>query len=242
MADNASSQTLGTVDALILCGGKGTRLQSVVSDRPKVMATIAERPFLDILLQSLFDQGFLRVILAVGYLKEHIMGHYHTDTRIVFSEESEPLGTGGAVKHAKPLIVSDHFFVLNGDSYCTLDYRTLYDSHLAKNALISIALADPAGRHDGGNVFTDQTGRIVRFMEKLSAEGSPYINAGVYVMDRRIFTVLPDAQSFSLEHDVFPHLLDHPCYGYVTASHVMDIGTPERYKDIDTYFKRRQRS
>lgn len=229
---------LGKLDVLILSGGQGTRLRSVVSDRPKVMAEMGnERPFIDVLVEDLFRQGVRRITLAIGYLGNQIKEYYKNDPRITFSEEVEPLGTGGAIKNARPLIQSEHFLVMNGDSVCTFDLRHFYETHRSEDRLISILLTKPTDRTDAGNVLVDDRGRIIDFKEKEGAVAG-FINGGIYLMHQRVFDHMPEAAVFSVEKDFFPRVLEQPCYGYVVESEVMDIGTPERYhKYFNTFNK-----
>jgi len=139
------------IDVLILCGGKGTRLQSVVSDRPKSMADVEDRPFLDILIEYITLFGFRRIILCVGYMKDMIKNHYmakDNHAQILYSEEDVPLGTGGAVKNARTLVHGDRFIVVNGDTFCSLDYRSMVAFHDEKNALVTVSLVAQERRGD----------------------------------------------------------------------------------------------
>jgi len=118
-------------DALIVCGGLGTRLQAVVSDRPKGLATISGRPFLDILVEELLQQGFDRLIFCTGHGSDQVAAHYsgRSGEQFVFSAEDHPLGTGGAVRNALPHVRSDPFAVVNGDSFCRVAYADLFAFH-----------------------------------------------------------------------------------------------------------------
>src|SRR5690349_21298843 len=118
---NTATARLGAIDAAILCGGKGTRLQPVISDLPKGLAPVRGRALLDILVEDLVAQGLRRIILCVGHMKEQIISHFsgRRDADFLFSEETAPLGTGGAVKNAAEFIRSDPFLVMNGDSMCS---------------------------------------------------------------------------------------------------------------------------
>lgn len=228
---------LSGVDVFILCGGAGTRLRQIVPDKPKVIASIGSRPFLDILLEDLFLWGFRKIYLGVGYMKEHVMDRYRRDSRIFFSEEEKPLGTGGAVKRAAPLFASEHVLVMNGDSFCAVDYGRFYDFHLKKKALLSIVLARASDRTDVGNVVIDGESRIVSFREKSSTgNGERFMSGGIYLMRRDAFGYMPAKDVFSIEYDFFPNILEKPCYGFVVDAEIMDIGTPERYSKINEYF------
>ena len=121
---------LDKYDCLILCGGMGTRLRSVDAHTPKVMMSFEERPFLDILVHHLKVQGFRRIILATGFKSDWIEKYYQVNDPgvvIEYSRETEPLGTGGAIKNARELIQSDPFFVLNGDCYCDVFFDDFLD-------------------------------------------------------------------------------------------------------------------
>lgn len=226
-----SPRPIEEVDVIILCGGQGTRLRSVITDRPKVMAPMGgERPFLDFLLEDLFSQGVKRVILAVGHLREQIREYYKNDSRIIISEEHEPLGTGGAVKNAASLVQSEHFLVMNGDSACEVDLSDFYKAHTSEDRLLSVVLTRPNERVDAGNVRIDAANRITDFKEKSGESGSTFINGGVYLMRQDALGHMPEQPAFSLEQDFFPKILQQSVYGYVIDSEVMDIGTPERYK------------
>src|SRR3989338_5545846 len=129
------------VDALILCGGLGTRLKGVVKDVPKVMAQVDGVPFLNLIISYLKKQGIKRVILATGYKAADVEKYFRENNQgivIDFSREAEPLGTGGAVKNAGPIITSDPFFVLNGDSFCACDLKKFLKFHTTKKADASL--------------------------------------------------------------------------------------------------------
>ena len=220
------------IDVIILCGGKGTRLRPVVSDRPKSLAVIGDTTFLDILIESLTQQGFTRFILCVGYMKDQMIDHFkkRDDISIIFSEEEEALGTGGALKNARSLIRSETFLVLNGDSICDLDFEKFYRFHKNKNAVLSIALAQTDQAHDYGSVMVDHSDMITSFREKVTNSTHGLINAGIYLMRQDIFSFMPKADHFSLETDFFPEILQEKCAGFIIKSELIDIGTPDRYK------------
>ena len=237
--------SLDYIDVIILCGGLGTRLKPLIFEEPKVLAKIGDQTFLDILIDNISFYGSTNIILCIGHLKDNIkryFGHCHdyyeqknrivynyNDCRIKFSEEGEPLGTGGALKNAELLINSDPFIVMNGDSICNVDFRKLLDFHKNKKALLSMVLARSMTSRDYGTVILDNSSRIINFNEKPIDNNETMINAGIYIMQKDIFSYMPDRKTFSLEYDLFPKLCNDICYGFVTNSEIIDIGTPERY-------------
>lgn len=222
----------GSTDVLILCGGRGTRLQSVVSDKPKPMAEVDTRPFLDLLIDHVATFGFRRFLLLAGHQAEVIASHYkipRNGLSIHVSVEPQPLGTGGAVRHAQSLIQSDPFLVLNGDSFCRVDLPGMLRYHFQhEDALAIIALAREMEPTDYGGVTLDETGRILRFDEKNPQAASGLVNAGIYVFNRGLLDRIPAGRAVSLETEVFPALAGQGLYGFATDSELYDIGTPER--------------
>jgi len=210
------STNLKDIDVIILCGGLGTRLRPVVPDRPKALAKIEDKTFLDILIDELLKHGFKNIILCVGHLKEQIKDHFNfeKDYNIVFSEEEYSLGTGGALKNAKSLIKSDTFMVMNGDSICNVDFKNFFDFHIDRKATLSMVLTRSPNTLDYGNVALDESQRIISFEEKIDTNKESLINAGMYMMQKKIFTYVPDEDVFSLEYDLFPKLITDKCYGY----------------------------
>jgi D-glycero-alpha-D-manno-heptose 1-phosphate guanylyltransferase len=230
----SSNKTLHNVDALILCGGQGTRFRSVMQDRPKSLAQFKEKTFLDILTESLLSQGFTKIILCVGHLKDHIKDKYRNFPNIFISEENIPLGTGGAVKNAQELITSEDFFVTNGDSiFNGLDFGEFYEFHKKQGSLISVALAAPRKEKDFGGVILSKSNQITAFTEKNNLEDDKLMNGGVYFARRDALRLMPEGP-FSLENDFFPKLTGDSLYGFFSSGEVFDIGTPERYERAKT--------
>jgi NDP-sugar pyrophosphorylase family protein len=220
------------VDTVILTGGQGSRLRAAVSDRPKTMASIKGRPFLDLLLGHLQGSGFCRFILCVGYMADYISDYYRQSpdpTReLIISREILPLGTAGALKNAESLLGGDFFLVVNGDSFCPADLPAFIDFHQKQDALASLVLtqAEEAGSY--GTVVLGRDNRIVEFKEK-SSSGPGWINAGLYLFNRDLLSLIPRGSYSSLEQDMFPRLVEERFLGFITREPLIDIGTPERY-------------
>jgi len=223
----------GGIDVVILCGGLGKRLRPIVNDRPKAMAEINNRPFLDILIEHAHRFGLKRFILCIGYLGNVIKQYYQNkkpDYEIIFSEEKKLLGTAGAVKNAEALIRSSPFLVMNGDSFCPLDLRAFIHFHSTKKSELSLALI-PMAKHNhnlDGVATLDDSDRIVAFAEKAKRKHG-FFNTGVYLFDRSALSQIPHDTMYSLEYDLFPSLIGRDFYGFVAKTHCIDIGTPEGY-------------
>lgn len=219
------------MNAIVLAGGQGTRLKGVIRDLPKPMAPIGNKPFLEYLILQLRKAGIDEIVLSVGYRGEVIKSYFGDGekllVRISYSEEHEPLGTGGAVKKAFGMIRDDQAIVMNGDSFLEMDFGKLSACHREKNALATISLMamEDAGRY--GAVEVNEQRGVLSFTEKgLSRKG--LINGGIYVLDRRVLDHMP-AGSFSLEKEVFPGLVGKGLYGMEANGLFIDIGTPEDY-------------
>ncbi len=225
-----------SLDAMVLAGGLGTRLGGLIGHKPKPLAAIHGQPFLDLLVDELIAQQVTRIILCVGYLREQIIAHYckRSDAEFLFSEEAAPLGTGGAVKGAAGLVRSDLVLILNGDSFCEVRFSDFLAFHESKQAQVSMVLTDSRGRTDGGSVDIAEDGRISRFLEKSAApaERTPLINAGIYLMPKSLPGTWALPAPFSLERDVFPRIATNGhCFGFRVNSELIDIGTPDRYRE-----------
>jgi D-glycero-alpha-D-manno-heptose 1-phosphate guanylyltransferase len=226
---------LNAVDAIVLCGGAGLRLRSVTGDGPKSLASIGDRPFLEILLSQLRRHGFQRVILAVGYQKDLIQGRFGERAHgldLRYSIESSPLGTGGALRNALDLVESEAVLVMNGDSYTDADLAAfVQDYRLAKSDLLMLVV--PAdGRLDCGLVSVDDGRKILGFREKQSTSGRQFVNAGIYVATKRILSDISPGLRMSLETDLFPRWLaeGEQLRAFIHRGECIDIGTPERYR------------
>jgi NDP-sugar pyrophosphorylase family protein len=219
------------IDVVILCGGLGSRLKSAVADRPKPMAIIDDRPFLDLLIDRFRRSGFRRFVLCTGHMSEAIESHYADSTgdiEVVISKELQPLGTAGAVKLAQSHIQSDPFLVTNGDSFCQVDLAAFVQFHRARDPVLSMVVAPSQDPQDYGTVIVDADQRIMGFKEKADTQTPGHINAGLYLFSRQVLAAIPEAVKTSLECDIFPHLIGQRCYAFIGSSPVLDIGTAER--------------
>lgn len=236
---NAGRKSVSVPDVVILCGGLGTRLRPLVSDRPKVLADVGGGPFLSLIVRQVRAQGFQRVILCVGYKGGMVKDVFGNEVSpFVFSEEGEPLGTGGAVKKALTLVKTRDFIIMNGDTFCPVSLHELVRFHRARRSVLSLVLHRSA-RSDGGSIVLGSDCGIVRFQERESAGGSGFLSAGVYVMRKEAKKFMPKTRVFSLEYDLFPKVIKSaPCFGFVIDEEAIDIGTPQRYHEAARRFTR----
>ena len=210
-----------------------------MSDRPKGLAEVAGRAFLDILTDELVHNGLRRQILCAGHGAEQIAAHYRDrhDAEFVISAEDRPLGTGGAVAHALTRVRSDPFFVVNGDSFCRVSYADLLESHQRRGALLSVVVTPPTERDDVGAIRIDSAQRILEFAEKPGTAGGrgEYVNAGIYVIQREAMALMGPADVFSLERELIPAAVSSGrCYAFPASGPLIDIGTPERLRVAQT--------
>lgn len=228
-----------STSAVILAGGLGTRLRSIVADRPKALAPVCGRPFLAILFEQLSLAGFEHAVLCTGYMGESIFrtfGSRYGTLQIDYSQEHEPLGTAGSLRRALNLIRSDPVLVMNGDSYCKADLGAFLKRHLQSRVSASIVVFRKTDAARYGRVVLGQNDRILEFAEK-SAQGSGgYVNAGIYLLDRAVIQGIPDDGMVSLERDVFPALVGKGVAGYAAAGPFLDIGTPESFAAAQSFF------
>ena len=227
-------------DAVILAGGFGTRLSHVVSDVPKPMAPVYGRPFLCYLLDRLADAGIQRVVLATGYMHEVIETYFGTGYQgleIIYSNEDQPLFTGGAIRQAAEKIQSEDFVVLNGDTLFDIDFQQLYDFHTLHDAHLSIALrrVEDTGRY---GAVTCENDRIVAFHEKTESQGAGDINGGIYAINRAWLLNQDLPTKFSFEKELMQPLAGDPhFYGLSFNDYFIDIGVPEDYFRAQQEFK-----
>ena len=227
------------IDVVILCGGLGKRLRNVVSDRPKALAKVNNRPFLDLLVTHLASYGFKRFILCTGYMGGKIKSYFKNSSissEILYSQEKKPLGTGGALKKAEPLVKSKIFLAINGDSFCPIDFGKFINFHLAKRSLVSVASTKMKQSKNIGKIAFDRNKRIIKFSEKSASRNTKYSNVGIYLMKKHIFSLMDARKNFSLEYDFFPSIIGHGLYAYTTKENLIDIGTPKEYRRAQKLF------
>lgn len=220
------------MEAIILAGGLGTRLRSRLTDRPKAMAPVAGRPFLEILLDQLINAGCERVILSIGHLRQIIIDTFQENYRglqIEYAVEETPLGTGGAIRLALQHASAPSSLVLNGDTYLDADFAAMLALHHSTHRPITMAVTkvEEIARYGGVSI---ENGEVTGFLEK-GGKGDGWINAGAYILSRDFPWPEELPSKFSFETDVLAPFVDRlrpaafTCDGFF-----LDIGIPE---DLD---------
>lgn len=233
---------LASKNAIILAGGMGTRLQSVVADVPKPMAPVGGKPFLHYQFLYLKKQRIESVVLSVGYKAEVIQNYFgnkYEGIDILYSLEQNPLGTGGGIKQALELC-NDDCFVLNGDTFFDIDLNQLLAAHQQANADATLALSYQTNFDRYGTVLFDEQQQVIAFEEKkFLAEG--WINGGVYFLNKNLFqkveavhqTTLPPR--FSFETEVLEKGVQHlNIHASLHQNYFIDIGIPEDFNRANT--------
>ena len=222
------------MDALILVGGMGTRLSSVVSDVPKSLAPILGRPFLSYLVDFLKASGVIeRIILSSGYKADQIKAWADGQSKnfpIICIEEKEPLGTGGAILNIFDKVdVSNSVLVMNGDSFVELDIKKMIEAHIKTNFKITLAVTEVSDVGRYGEVLFENN-RITSFREKSSKKNGGWVNAGIYLINPASLALVARGNC-SFEQQLIPKFLSSGMGAYQTNGAFIDIGVPESYKD-----------
>ena len=225
--------------AVILAGGEGTRLRPLTLSTPKPVAPVVDRPFLQHQLDLLAGSGVSEVVFSIAYQPEQVEAVFGDGSgfgiRIRYAVESTPLGTGGAVKNAEPLL-DERTIVLNGDVLVDLDLASVVARHEAERASATIVLTPVRNPAAYGLVETDLDGRVLRFVEKPRPEEirTNTINAGIYILETPVLGLMPPGVQYSIERGFFPALLERGdrVLGPVHEGYWIDIGTPQKYLQV----------
>lgn len=225
------------MQALILAGGLGTRLRKAVNDRPKPMALVNGKPFLEYQIEYLRKNNIDDIILSVGYMSETIEEYFSSGKNfgisIRYVREKDFLGTGGAIKNAIQ-VLNDEFFALNGDSLFLVDLNSMIKFHKDNQADLTISLAKVNDNSKYGNIHVDNKFQITKFVEKGNSS-EKLINGGIYYFKKDICDWKNFPENFSLEKEFFPQVVTkNRIFGYLSDSYFIDIGTVEDYKRFES--------
>lgn len=231
-------------EAIILAGGEGTRIKAIEPNLPKSLIEVNGKPFLYYLISQLQNQGWKHIVLALGNKSSQIVDYtkkFFSDSGIQFSIEEKPLGTGGAIKKALSLCKNENILVLNGDTFLEIDLPNFLKFHENNHADISIAVKKIENGSRFGEVVFSSDKRINNFIEKKESIEPKWINAGAYIISKKLFNQYEfTANTFSFEKDVLEkyisklRLMAFPVEGYF-----IDIGIPEDLTKARNEFKER---
>jgi mannose-1-phosphate guanylyltransferase len=223
------------MQALILAGGEGTRLRPLTSTVPKPVVPLVDRPFIAFMLEWLRGHGVDDIVISCGFMAtgvRNVLGDGAAyGVKLRYCQEEHPLGTGGAIKLAEPLL-DERFLVLNGDVLTDIDLTAQLAEHERTDARATLALVAVEDPSAYGLVRREPDGGVREFLEKPSPDqidADPLINAGAYVLERKVLAAMPAGERISIERDVFPTLVGHGLHGFEARGYWLDIGTPQRY-------------
>jgi mannose-1-phosphate guanylyltransferase len=222
------------MQALILAGGEGTRLRPLTTTVPKPVVPLVDRPFIRFMIDWLHWHGVDDIVMSCGHLASgvrNVLGDGSAlGIRLRYVEEPRPLGTGGALKYAEPLL-GERFLMLNGDVLTDIDLKAQMEQHERTRARATLALTPVEDPSAYGLVRTARDGAVTEFVEKPAPDqiDTNNISAGAYVLEHSVLEMLEPEQNASIERDVFPRLVGEGLYGCVSEGYWLDIGTPERY-------------
>lgn len=233
--------------AVVLAGGKGTRLRPLTNTRPKPLLPVLGRPCVEYVIRSLAEAGVEEVFLTCGYRSQDMVDALGSGEQfgvdIVMCFEESPAGTAGAVKLLEDRL-EDTFVVASGDVLADVDLRALVEGHRANRAHATMALTTVERTEEFGIVGLDDRGRIVRFKEKPRPEESfsNLINAGIYVLEREVVGEIPAGEMYDFSKQLFPRLLEagRPLYGAPLEGLWKDIGRPRDLLDANVQMAERK--
>ncbi len=223
-----SSKNLFPDTAIILVGGRGTRLGALTQQTPKPLLNVAGRPFLLHVLDYLVRQRIKKILLATGYLAgefDYVLGADYRGVSLTYSHEDTPLGTGGAIALSMTLIEEQDVFVLNGDTYFPVDLSELAQVQVARQADLAMVLRQIPDVSRYGHITAAQG--LVTAMHEKGATGPGLINGGIYLINRASFLADAPAGAFSLERDLLPRWIQRRAVASTVADcYFIDIGVP----------------
>lgn len=224
-----------SIPVVLLCGGLGTRLKAISGDTPKPLVSVGAFSFLEFLLAKLRLQGFSQFILASGFNGQQVVDAFAGQSAVQVVIEPKPLGTAGGLRFATQDLQHEPLLVLNGDSFCEIDYKGMIEQFMQHRPVASIALVPANERRDAGFVRVSSDGYVQGFAERDFSSGA-YLNAGIYLLSQSLLQRIPAHKACSLEKDIFPKISSKDFLGFPTAGPVYDIGTPERLEQFKARF------
>jgi NDP-sugar pyrophosphorylase family protein len=232
------------MQAIIIAGGKGTRLKPITNKIPKLLIPLLNKPLIDHLVNHLKINNCNSIIICTGHMgnkiTKYIKENYY-DIDIKISHEKKPLGTAGALGKIKELL-EENFFILFGDVYTTVDLNKMFNFHKKHKAVVTAAIHKSSHPKDSNLVEFNSNFKITKILKKPHKKISkdPYNLAALYIVSNEIKKYLSSKNKHDFEHDILVKLLDQnvPIYGYDTSEIIIDIGTPSRLKKAEDLLKK----
>ena len=222
------------MNAVIMAGGRGTRLMPLTERLPKPMVNIIDKPVLEHVIKLLKKHGVVDIALTVGYLSDRIIAYFgngeNLGVNLTYFVEKSPLGTAGSVKNAQSFL-SEDFFVLSGDAYSEIDLSKAYAFHKQKHSLFTLVVTPHPDPSSFGVTEIDFDNRVVSFLEKPAYSGPALVNTGIYVINERVLSLIPDG-FYDFGKDLLPRLVGE-AYAYVDYAYWSDIGTLPSYYETN---------
>lgn len=225
------------MQAIVMAGGKGTRLRPLTENTPKPMVPLIDKPVLTYILELLKKHGITDVAMTLGYLPEKVTEYFGDGkkfgVKLTYFYEKEPLGTAGGVKNASSFLTDENFFVISGDAYSEIDLGRAFSFHLAKRSPLTL-IAQPHPYPNGlGTLKIDFENRIVDFIEKPKEIEPSLVNTGIYVLNRGVLDLIPDGYC-DFGRDILPRSVGR-CYACIDYSYWSDIGTLSAYYETNKH-------
>ncbi len=219
-----------------MVGGQGSRLRPITYDVPKAMVPLRNQPFMGYMMDFLRAAGLEGAVLSLGYLPDPIQEHFDQKDldgfTIDYAVEDTALGTAGGIKNAEGYLDGGPFVVVNGDVLSGMDLRVAIEKHKVSDGLATIVLTSVEDPTAYGLVEVDHEMLVHRFLEKPAADEvtTNLVNAGIYVLEPEVLSMIPAGQEVSIEREIFPHLqAERRLRAYISSSYWRDIGTPRSY-------------
>jgi mannose-1-phosphate guanylyltransferase len=224
------------MQAVVLIGGKGTRLRPITYTVPKAMVPLRNKPYIEYMVDSLRAAGLEGAVFSMGYLPDPIQNHFEARVMNNFSieyvVEDHPLGTAGGIKNAEEYLEDGPFVVANGDVLVGQRLTEVIEAHQGSGAMATITLTAVENPTAYGLVEVDHQLQVKRFVEKPGSEEmhTSLINAGIYVLEREVLDIIPKGREVSIEREIFPKLQAMgKLRAYISSAYWKDIGTPRNY-------------
>lgn len=230
--------------AVIMAGGKGTRISSVVNNIPKPMIRIENKPILEHEIECLKKYGFTDLLITVSHLRNIIMDYFgdgkEFGVNINYYIEEKPLGNAGALFEIKDKLTDD-FLLINGDCVFSIDFDRYVKYHKEKGALATLFTHPNSHPYDSGLIICDKNNAVTKWINKEDERPECYknrVNAGIHILNKKILENRPDTSQIDLDRQLLQPLANTgTMYAYDSSEYIKDMGTPDRYKEACRDFK-----